>query len=227
MNEIRIFENSAFGELEVREIEGKVYFPATTCARMLGYTNPHKAIKDHCAHLTKREGVCRTVNQHGVESFQIVKINYIPEGDLYRLIVHSRLPAAEEFERWVFDEVLPSIRQTGGYGADTAEVLRRIAEEAIRGMVPALIKSVMDALPKMLPTAPETRKSEGRRVHTIIGSLEDGLRQTAEDLIMDGRYTYCEISNILWERYGIRVGKSSVHRYSRYLRDNPDFRTRR
>ena len=127
----------------------------------------------------------------------------------------------------MFDEVLPSIRQTGGYGADTAEALRRIAEEAIRGMVPALIKSVMDALPKMLPTAPETRRSEGRRVHTIIGSLEDSLRQTAEDLIMDGRYTYAEISNILWERYGVRVGKSSVHRYSRYLRENPDFRYKR
>lgn len=218
MNEIRIFENSAFGELEVREIEGKVYFPATDCARMLGYERPRDAIKQHCKGAVKH----RSPTSGGTQTK-----NYIPEGDLYRLIVHSRLPAAEEFERWVFDEVLPSIRQTGGYGADTVEALRRIAEEAIRGMVPALIKSVMDALPKMLPTAPETRKSEGRRVHTIIGSLEDGLRQTAEDLIMDGRYTYCEISNILWERYGIRVGKSSVHRYSRYLRDNPDFRTRR
>lgn len=40
---------------------------------------------------------------------------FIPEGDVYRLIVHSKLPSAERFERWVFDEVLPSIRQHGAY----------------------------------------------------------------------------------------------------------------
>lgn len=40
---------------------------------------------------------------------------FIPEGDLYRLIIRSKLPSAEQFERWVFDEVLPSIRKHGGY----------------------------------------------------------------------------------------------------------------
>ena len=42
-------------------------------------------------------------------------MKFIPEGDVYRLIVHSKLPSAERFERWVFDEVLPSIRQHGAY----------------------------------------------------------------------------------------------------------------
>jgi prophage antirepressor-like protein len=46
------------------------------------------------------------------------ELNFIPEGDLYRLIIRSKLPAAERFERWVFDEVLPQIRQTGGYCAN-------------------------------------------------------------------------------------------------------------
>ena len=43
------------------------------------------------------------------------EINFIPEGDVYRLITHSKLPSAEKFESWVFDEVLPAIRKTGGY----------------------------------------------------------------------------------------------------------------
>ena len=47
---------------------------------------------------------------------------FIPEGDVYRLIVRSKLPAAERFERWVFEEVLPSIRQNGGYIAGQAEM---------------------------------------------------------------------------------------------------------
>lgn len=42
-------------------------------------------------------------------------MTFIPEGDVYRLIVHSRLPGAERFEKWVFDEVLPTIRRSGGY----------------------------------------------------------------------------------------------------------------
>ena len=42
---------------------------------------------------------------------------FIPEGDVYRLISHSRLPSAEKFESWIFDEVLPTIRRTGGYVA--------------------------------------------------------------------------------------------------------------
>ena len=42
-------------------------------------------------------------------------MTFIPEGDLYRLIVHSKLPSAEQFERWVFDEVLPTIRKHGAY----------------------------------------------------------------------------------------------------------------
>jgi prophage antirepressor-like protein len=45
------------------------------------------------------------------------KTNYIPEGDLYRLIIRSKLPAAERFETWVFDEVLPTIRKYGAYAA--------------------------------------------------------------------------------------------------------------
>lgn len=46
---------------------------------------------------------------------------FIPEGDVYRLIVRSKLPTAERFERWVFDEVLPAIRKNGGYIARSGE----------------------------------------------------------------------------------------------------------
>ena len=54
-------------------------------------------------------------------------MTFIPEGDVYRLIVHSRLPGAERFEKWVFDEVLPMIRKTGGYM--TASLLEQAAEK--------------------------------------------------------------------------------------------------
>ena len=50
------------------------------------------------------------------------EINFIPEGDVYRLIVKSKLPSAEKFESWVFDTVLPSIRKNGGYIMDQENI---------------------------------------------------------------------------------------------------------
>jgi len=109
-NDMQVFHHAEFGEFQVIDIEGRPYFPATKCAKVLGYTNPQKAIRDHC------NGVNDSFTPTTGGS-QLVK--YIPEGDLYRLIIRSKLPAAGRFERWVFDEVLPSIRRHGLY-ADTA-----------------------------------------------------------------------------------------------------------
>jgi anti-repressor protein len=119
MNELTVFENSEFGKLEIIK-EGETFlFPATECAKMLGYTNPQKAIRDHCPHLTKRSvGVVTGKKADGSPAMQNVEKSYISEGDLYRLIVHSTLPGAVKFEKWVFDEVLPSIRKHGAYMTD-------------------------------------------------------------------------------------------------------------
>lgn len=114
-NQMQVFESSEFGKLEVVMIEGKPHFPATECAKVLGYSDADQAVRRHCAHPSKRRVVSKTTNQYGKTSEQEVEKNFIPEGDLYRLIIRSKLPAAEKFERWVFDEVVPSIRKTGGY----------------------------------------------------------------------------------------------------------------
>ena len=115
-NELQLFNNPEFGEIRMIEVDGKPYGAATDIAKALGYSNPHKAIGDHCKGVTKREvGVQTGIKADGTPAMQRVKVNFIPEGDLYRLIVNSQLPAAEKFERWVFDEVLPAIRKTGTY----------------------------------------------------------------------------------------------------------------
>ena len=54
-------------------------------------------------------------------------MTFIPEGDVYRLITHSKLPNAECFEKWVFDEVLPTIRQHGAYM--TVDILKKAITE--------------------------------------------------------------------------------------------------
>ena len=115
MNELRIFENPDFGEVRTVIIGGKVYFAGVDIARALGYSNTRDAISRHCKHVVKHDGVIQTTNQYGASSTQIVEMSYIPEGDVYRLIVRSQLPDAEKFESWVFDEVLPELRNSGKY----------------------------------------------------------------------------------------------------------------
>lgn len=114
MNEkIQAFTSHEFGSLDILVEDDKVYFPATECAKILGYSQPIKAIKRH-----SRWGMKRTV-PHPQNPSKLLEINYIPEGDLYRLIVRSKLPTAEKFEHWVFDDVLPIIRKYGIYATNT------------------------------------------------------------------------------------------------------------
>lgn len=70
MNDLKIFENSEFGEIRTVEIDGKPYFVATDVARALGYSNPRKAVNDHCKGVTK----CDTPTSSGVHLFSILKI---------------------------------------------------------------------------------------------------------------------------------------------------------
>ena len=75
----------------------------------LGYANTNKAISDHCKGITNRYPL---ETAGGTQ-----QTKFITEPDVYRLITHSKLPSAQRFEAWIFEEVLPSIRKTGGYMA--------------------------------------------------------------------------------------------------------------
>lgn len=106
MNELQIFNSEEFGQVRTVEINGKPYFVANDVARALGYVETAKAIRTHCKGVSEMD----MPSKGGVQRMKI-----IPEGDIYRLIIRSKLPSAEKFERWVFDEVIPSIRTNGGY----------------------------------------------------------------------------------------------------------------
>jgi prophage antirepressor-like protein len=109
LNELQIFKNEAFGEIRTVEINNKAYFMASDIAKALGYLKPNDAISKHCRATTKWSTPI---------SGKMQEVNFIPEGDIYRLITKSQLPSAEKFEAWVFDEVLPTIRKHGMYATD-------------------------------------------------------------------------------------------------------------
>lgn len=112
MNEMQIFRSPDFGEVRTVEENGTVLFCGSDIAKALGYTNTRKAITDHCKGVTKRY----TPTAGGEQ-----ELSFITEGDIYRLAARSKLPGADAFERWIFDEVIPSVRKNGGYlmGQDT------------------------------------------------------------------------------------------------------------
>ncbi len=149
MNNLQVFNNEEFGQVRTIEENGKILFGGTDVARALGYTQPHKAVNRHCK---KDGGIIRTVIDN-LGRKQDTK--FINEGNLYRLIINSKLPSAEKFENWVFDEVLPTIRKTGSYGAEQMEFDQRfytedirsfittVSTEIIKGLIPVIKESVV------------------------------------------------------------------------------------
>lgn len=127
MNDIQIFKNEGFGEVkvsgtsEVKAYEhplfgkvrmfvenGKSWFCATDIATSLQYANPRDAIVRHC----KSQGVVihDTPTNSGTQ-----QMKFISEGNIYRLTAKSQMPKADEFESWIFDEIVPSVVNTGSY----------------------------------------------------------------------------------------------------------------
>ncbi|MBM7835720.1 phage antirepressor [Clostridium sardiniense] len=116
-NELEIFKNQEFGEVRSLMIDEKPYFVGKDIAKCLGYSNPRDAISRHCKGVVKHDSF--------KEGGQMIGL--IPEGDIYRLIIKSKLPKAQQFESWVMDEVLPTIRKHGAYMTDN--VLEKAVED--------------------------------------------------------------------------------------------------
>lgn len=109
MNELQILNNAEFGELRTIEENSKLLFCGGDVAKALGYINVRDALAKHCKGVVKRDAPTKS----GIQ-----EMSFIPEGDVYRLICHSKLEGAERFERWVFDDVLPTIRRHGMYATN-------------------------------------------------------------------------------------------------------------
>lgn len=108
MNDITIFNHLGNDVRTTTTEDGTPLFCGKDVATALGYTNTNKAILDHCRRVTKRYPIIDSLGR-------TQEARFITEGDVYRLIFNSKLPTAEQFEAWVVNEVLPSIRKHGMY----------------------------------------------------------------------------------------------------------------
>ena len=216
MNQMEIFKNPEFGSIRTFEQDDKVLFCGTDIAAALGYTNPRKAVRDHTRGGTKRSiGVQTGKKADGTPAVQMVEMLFIPEGDVYRLIVHSKLPSAERFERWVFDEVLPSIRKHGAY--ITREKLWEVAT-----FPEAMMKLCSDLLAEREKNAALREKNavlEGKAAfYDLFIDLKHStnLRTTAKELAVPERRF---IRFLLEQRFVYRAPSGNVLPYANSKND--------
>ena len=120
--ELNLIQHPEFGTIRTEIIDNNVWFCAKDVCEALGYANHHDTMNQHC----RERGTMKrpTPSSRGVQ-----EMKFINEGNLYRLILKSRLPSAKKFESWVCDEVLPSIRKTGTYTTAQKRVIKQESED--------------------------------------------------------------------------------------------------
>lgn len=106
MNEVLIFNNPEFGSIRTAGTFDKPLFCLTDVAKALKYSNPAKAVIDHCKGVT----ILETPTNGGIQ-----RMKYGDEGQMYRLILRANTAYSEKFQNWVTNDVIPSIRKHGGY----------------------------------------------------------------------------------------------------------------
>lgn len=111
VSDVQTMNNDLFGKIRFVYVNDRVYAVANDVLKALGYK------KGSWRTILARN--CKDVTQSNTFAYNGTPYNLITEGDIYRLIMNSTLPAANDFERWVYDEVLPSIRRHGLFATNT------------------------------------------------------------------------------------------------------------
>lgn len=208
MNELKVFQNSEFGELGVLTIDGKEFFPATQCAKILGHENPARAIRKYCKGVTEMVTPTNGGNQ---------ATKFIPEGDLYRLIIRSKLPSAEKFEQWVFDEVLPELRKNGSYGNNfnLEEVIAKTATAVVSEVLKQIIPTVNNPTEQSQNVPKRKAKKYKHTQPSKIETLKPELKTKVDDMIVSGEFSCQQIANFIMNNCDMYISQMSVNRYKR------------
>lgn len=214
-NKIEVFRSAEFGVVRtIGTTDGKVLFCGADIAKALGYSNARDALLRHC----KEKGVVKhdTLTKGGIQ-----ELTYIDEGNVYRLITHSKLPNAERFEAWVFDEVLPEIRRTGSYGnVNIEETIVKAVTLAVSETVKALVPLINRPAPPVIATSDSEppkciRKKYRYTTPSKISMLEPELKQKVDEMIISGEYSCQQIANFIMNNSDTEISQMAVNRYKR------------
>ena len=125
-SKVKVYEHPLFGKVRIFVQDGKTWFCGTDIATSLGYSNSRDAIARHC----KSNGV---VIHDVIDSLgRTQQMKFINEGNIYRLTAKSQMPKADEFESWIFDDVVPSVINTGSYSIQSQYNIPQSLSEALQ-----------------------------------------------------------------------------------------------
>lgn len=202
MTDIQVFKNDEFGAVRTIEQDGKVMFCGKDVATALGYKDTTNALKQHCRGVANHHPI---VDQLGREQ----QARFITEGDLYRLVASSKLPSAQQFESWVFDEVLPSIRKQGAYvysdGTESDDVLMArglLAAQTIIEKKNALIERQQSEIAEMKPKALFADAVSTSDKCMLVGELAKVLRQNGVQMGQKRLFAWLRDNGYLMKRGG-------------------------
>lgn len=164
MNELQIFKNEEFGQVRVSDENGHVWFCLSDICKSLELTNVTE--------------VKKRLNEKGVSSIETLtnggkqKLLYINESNLYKVIFQSRKEEAEKFQDWVTDDVLPTIRKTGGYVNNDDAFIRTylpFADDTTK----AMFKSTLETVRKQNELIVKQQEEINHKEDVIIGLVDE------------------------------------------------------
>ena len=178
MSDIKIFDNPEFGKIRTIDRDGEPWMVGVDVAKALGYATPRNAIASHVDEEDKTSALIRGAGSN-YKSMAIL----INESGLYSLVLYSKLPTAKKFKRWVTNEVLPSIRKTGGYIAGQESM----SDSELMAKALLVAKRQIDAktaqIEEMTPKAVFADAVAASKTSILIGELAKILRQNGvEDM---------------------------------------------
>ena len=171
----------------LRDEKGEPWFVAKDVAETLGYTDTDQAIRTHCK-ATKTY----PVNSTG----QVRNVKIIPERDVYRLVMRSKLEGAEKFEEWVVGEVLPAIRKTGSYSLQPKPMTQ------IEVLL-ASVQMLADVEKRLVATEEQSKQVQG-----AVAAIESDLEDVKNTNILDHCPTHAESITAIRERMNKLYGLS-------------------
>ena len=216
MQEIKIFEKEEFGKVRTVIINNEPYFVGKDVAEILGYVDTFGALNKHVDKEDKQN--CQN------DSFETPRgMTVINESGLYSLILSSKLPNAKQFKHWVTSEVLPSIRQTGGYVSNDelfVDTYLPYADEQTRAMFLSTLQTVR--------TQNETIKKQKEEIEhkedVIIGLVDDislaEKRQVLNRVVRYNHANYQERWKLLYREFENKYHIDLQHRFDKFNEEN-------
>ena len=193
--DIKIFGNPNFGDIRIAvNDKGEPLFCLSDVCKALELANPSQVkTRLDSSNLISVEVTTKSANRHG-EFTRTTSMTYIGEANLYRCIFQSKKEEAKAFQNWVFGEVLPQIRKTGGYIPVSAEDDEKTVLAKALGIMKRTLEEKNRLIEEQRPMAELGRQVSGSKENIMVG----------------------EMAKILYEN-GIEIGR---RRLFKWLREN-------